>query len=67
MNYAITVTADGLITGRHESMTPINSNTFANNTAYVGQSVTAIQLTDDFQAGHWLADIIKKLQALAGL
>lgn len=56
MFYAITITDGGLITGRHESGTPISAEVFAHNPSYAGQRVREIAADDAFTAGHWLGE-----------
>ena len=54
MHYAITITLDGLITDRHESFSPINEETFANNSFYTGQQVFSISAETEYAGGHYL-------------
>ena len=54
MHYAITITLDGLITDRHESFSPINEETFANNSFYAGQQLLSISAEAEYAGGHYL-------------
>ena len=58
MYYAITVTADGFITDRHESMRVITADMFVESEYYVGQEVAEIAPEDEYQGGHWLDEYV---------
>ena len=51
MYYAITVNADQIITGVHESVTPITPSTFAENPSLAEDTVVAVETPNDLQAG----------------
>lgn len=51
MYFAITVNTDQIITGVHESVTPITSSTFAGNPSLAEDSVVAVENPNDLQAG----------------
>lgn len=55
MNYAITIDANGRITGRHESTAPLTTETFAAG-PYAGQEVRAITQANAYQAGLLMAE-----------
>jgi hypothetical protein len=55
MYYAITINADQIITGVHESVTPITETTFAENPELAEDTVLPIDEPNEYQAGQPMA------------
>ena len=56
MYYAITIDADGMITDKHSSMTPITVETFINSSDYSGQEVREVSQESEYYRGFHLAE-----------
>ncbi len=52
MHYAITINNENIITGVHESLTPITSVTFVENTKLMNDEVVTIIAPNDFRIGE---------------